>query len=88
MAAFHEQSVDDGLDTPPNHKRETFQEVTIGMNCLIWTSTAGGIQGCGQSEREGCARLKLVRRGLCPKLSEAQAHPDGGYSTLGTTAEG
>lgn len=32
-----------------------------------------------------CAHLKHIYQGLCPKLSQAQ--PDGGYSTLGTTAE-
>lgn len=59
MAAFHEQSVDDGLDTPPNHKRETFQEVTIGMNCLIWTSTAGEYKVVVRASGKGVPALNL-----------------------------
>lgn len=44
MAAFHEQLMDPvvvgiHLDTPPNCKRETFQEVTVGMNYLNPSTT-------------------------------------------------
>lgn len=91
MAAFHEQSMDlvvvgytwTHLQTI---KRDTFQEVTTGRNSLKWPFTAEEYKVVARVGA-GCAHLKHIYQGMCPKLSWAQAQPDGGYSTLGTTAE-
>lgn len=67
------------LDAPADRvKRETFEEEWSVLN---WTSTAEEYKVVG-SER---AHPEHVNQGLCHKPSRAQAQPDGGYSTLGST---